>query len=204
MSRVKLFVLMAILPCFAVSRPSLGAPAGKSKPILNGIVRGADGNAMEGVTVSATAKGGTITRSVFTDTQGHYYFPVVAAGRYRVWAQAVGYQAGRAEVEVNSKLGTRRDFALKTLKDFERQLTSPEWLAALPDEKAEDIRLKQIFVHNCTTCHSPAFVLQNKFDEEGWKAILARMETINVYGKAGEPLSPIIQHYKNELRRYLC
>jgi len=204
MSRVKLFAFMAILFCFAASRPSLGAPSGKSQPILNGIVRGPDGNAMEGVTVSAAAVNGTITTSVFTDTQGHYYFPVAAAGKYRVSAQAVGYQAGRAEVELNSKQGTRQDFALKTLKDFERQLTSPEWLAALPDEKAEDIRLKQIFVHNCTTCHSAAFALQNKFDEEGWKAILARMETINVYGKAGEPPSPIIQHYKNELAPYLA
>jgi streptogramin lyase len=204
MSRAKLLVLMAILPCFAVSRPSLGAPAGKSQPILNGIVRGPDGNPMEGVTVSAAAVNGTITASVFTDTQGHYYFPVAPAGKYRVWAQAVGYQAGRAEVELNSKQGTRRDFALKTLNDFERQLTSPEWLAALPDDKAEDIRMKQIFVHNCTTCHSAAFALQNKFDEEGWKAILARMETINVYGKAGEPPSPTIRHYKNELAPYLA
>jgi streptogramin lyase len=204
MSRIKWLVFIAILFSFTASRPSLGAPARKSQPILNGIVRGPDGNPIEGVTVSAAAVTGTITTSVFTDAQGHYYFPVAPTGKYRVWAQAVGYQAGRAEVELNSKQGTRQDFALKTLKDFDRQLTSPEWLAALPDERAEDIRLKQIFVHNCTTCHSPAFVLQNKFDEEGWKAILARMETINVYGKAGEPPSPIIQHYKNELAPYLA
>src|SRR3984957_6913020 len=120
MSRVKLFAFMAILFCFAASRPSLGAPSVKSQPILNGIVRGPDGNAMEGVTVSAAAVNGTITTSVFTDTQGHYYFPVAAAGKYRVSAQAVEYQAGRAEVELNSKQGTRQDFALKTLKDFER------------------------------------------------------------------------------------
>src|SRR6267143_2044075 len=37
----------------------------------------------------------------------------------------------------------------------------------------------------------------------GGKAILVRMETINVYGKTGEPPSPIIQHYKEELAAYL-
>jgi streptogramin lyase len=204
MSRIKWLVFMAILLGFAVSRPTPGASGGKPLPILNGTVRGPGGKPMEGVTVSAAAAGGTMTTSVFTDTQGHYYFPLAPAGKYRVSAQAVGYQAGRAEVELNSKQGAREDFDLRPLKDFEKQLTSPEWLAALPDEKSEDIRLKQIFVHNCTTCHSAAFVLQNKFDEAGWKAILARMETINVYGKTGEPPSPIIQHYKQELAPYLA
>src|SRR5690349_7397959 len=203
MSR-KWLVYGALFLSLAVFRPSFGAPAGKASLILNGAVHGPDGKPMEGVTVSAASVGGTITTSVFTDTQGHYYFPAAPAGRYRVWAQAVGYQAGHAQVELNSSQGARQDFDLKTLNDFERQLTSPEWLAALPDEKPEDIRLKQIFVHNCTTCHSAAFALQNKFDEAGWKAILARMETINVYGKAGEPPSPIIQHYKGELAPYLA
>ena len=120
-----------------------------------------------------------------------------------MWAQAVGYQAGRARVELNPAGKTRQDFTLPAAKDFERQLTSPEWLSALPDRRPEDIRLKLIFVHSCTTCHSAAFALENKFDEAGWKAILVRMETINVYGKTGEPPSPIIQHYKEELAAYL-
>jgi streptogramin lyase len=158
---------------------------------------------MEGVTVSAAAVGGTITTSVYTDDQGRYYFPATLGGKYRVWAQAVGYQAARVDVELNYKGKTRQDFTLTATRDFERQLTSPEWLSALPDEKPEDVRLKLIFVHNCTTCHSAAFALQNKFDEAGWKAILARMETINVYGKAGEPPSPVIQHYTEELVAYL-
>ncbi len=158
---------------------------------------------MEGVTVSAAAVGGTINTSVYTDDQGRYYFPSASAGKYRVWAQAIGFQAGRADVELNPAGKMRRDFTLAIAKDFERQLTSPEWLSALPDNKPEDVRMKLIFVHSCTTCHSAAFALQNKFDEAGWTAILARMETINVYGKPGEPPSPVIQHYKQELLAYL-
>jgi streptogramin lyase len=127
---------------------------------------------------------------------------MLPAGEYRIRAQAVGYQSDRADVGLTRE--THQDFTLKTTKDFERQLTSPEWLSALPDEKPEDLRLKQIFVHSCTTCHSAATALQNRFDEAGWEAILARMETIDVYGKAAGPPSPVIQHYKAELAPYLA
>jgi streptogramin lyase len=201
---MKWLISAALLLSLAALRPSLGAPAGKSAPrMLSGIVRDAGGGPMEGVAISAAVVGGTITTSVYSDDQGRYYFPTAPAGKYQVWAQAVGYQAARAEVELNSTKGARRDFTLAATKTFERQLTSPEWLSALPDQKQEDVRLKLIFVHTCTTCHSAAFVLQNKFDEAGWKAILARMETINVYGKAGDPPSPVITHYKGELAAYL-
>jgi streptogramin lyase len=172
--------------------------------VLTGVVKDGAGKPMEGVAVSAAASGATITTSVYTDQQGRYFFPGAGAANYRVWAQAVGYQAGRAEVQLDGGHAARKDFVLLTAPIFERQLTSPEWLAALPADNSQDIRLKLIFVHSCTTCHSPAFALQNKFDEAGWKAILARMETINVYGKASGPASPIIQHYKNELAPYLA
>lgn len=206
MLRRNCVLCLAVLLTFIVWRPSFGAPAGKSaeSAILSGTVRSAgSGEPMEGVTVSAAAVGGTINTSVYTDDQGRYYFPSASAGKYRVWAQAIGFQAGRADVELNPAGKMRRDFTLAIAKDFERQLTSPEWLSALPDNKPEDVRMKLIFVHSCTTCHSAAFALQNKFDEAGWTAILARMETINVYGKPGEPPSPVIQHYKQELLAYL-
>jgi streptogramin lyase len=205
MLRTKGLISLALLLSFGAWRPPSCASAGKpaAASILSGTVRGSGDESLAGVTVSAAVEGGTITTSVYTDEQGRYYFPPMPGGRYRVWAQAVGYQAGRAKVELSSAGKTREDFTLAAARDFERQLTSPEWLSALPDQRPEDIRLKLLFVHSCTTCHSAAFALQNKFDEAGWKAILARMETINVYGKPGEPPSPIIQHYKEELAAYL-
>jgi streptogramin lyase len=205
MSRLKLLVSIAIVLSLTALRPSPCASAGKSATteILTGTVRGTDGKTLEGVTVSAAAQGGTITTSVYTDDRGRYFFPILPEGKYRVRAQAVGYQAGRAEVGLAFTRENHQDFTLKTIKDFDRQLTSPEWLSALPDEKPEDRRLKQIFVHSCTTCHSAATALQNRFDEPGWEAILARMETIDVYGKAEGPASPVIQHYKGELAPYL-
>jgi streptogramin lyase len=93
---------------------------------------------------------------------------------------------------------------MKALDDYTRQVTSPEWLAALPEDTIENRRLKEIFIHSCTDCHSAAFALQNRFDESGWRAILARMEVINVFGKADAPSDPIIKHYKGELAPYLA
>jgi streptogramin lyase len=141
---------------------------------------------------------------VYSDGQGRFYFPALSGGRYRVWAQAVGYQADRAEFELLPSRPIHQNFTLKAIPNFERQLTSPEWLSSLPDENSADRRMKMIFVHSCTTCHSAAFALQNKFDEAGWNAIIALMERINVYGKAGGPPSPVIQHYKGELATYLA
>jgi streptogramin lyase len=205
MSQNKFLFLVAIVLSFACLRPSLGNAADKSTsgPTLTGIIRGSNGEVIEGVTISAAAVGGTITTSVYSDDQGHFYFPALPGGKYRVWAQAVGYREGRANLELTAMRSTHQDFTLKTIETFERQLTSPEWLSALPDENSKDHRMKLIFVHSCTTCHSAAFALQNKFDEAGWRAILGLMETINVYGKAGGPSSPIIQHYKEELADYL-
>ena len=98
-------------------------------PALTGLVRSASGERMEGVTVSARAAGSTVTTSVFTDADGEYFFPPLADGKYRVWAQAVGYEAGRTELSVATTIA-RWDVSLQTRKDFELQLPADRWLAA--------------------------------------------------------------------------
>src|SRR5438067_1823422 len=67
------------------------SPAAARSIELTGTVKGADGKPMEGVDVSAKAAGSTITTSVWTNQNGAYAFPVLDAGQYRVWAQAVGF-----------------------------------------------------------------------------------------------------------------
>jgi len=206
MSRFKLFLLGLMALSLAVLRLTPVASAGKSTvpTLLLGNIHRVNGQAMEGVAVSARPVGGTVTTSVYTDEQGNYYFPVLSQGKYRVWTQAVGFEAGRAEVNLSTTRETHQDFTMKDLEDYTRQLTSPEWLASLPEGTTEDRRLKEIFIHTCTDCHSAAFALQNRFDEAGWRAILARMEVINVFGRADGPSDPIIKHYKGELAPYLA
>ena len=179
-----------------------------SAKMLTGTVRSASGKALEGVVISARGSDKTFTTSIFTDEQGAYIFPPMEEGQYRVWAQAVGYRAGRAEVSLNPNKAIKHDFTLKTIKDFSRQLSGAEWMAALPEDTPANRRLKAIFENSCTGCHVPNFVLQNRFDEAGWRKILATMaQTGEARDNAGglqKESHPIIDHFKDELAAYLA
>src|SRR3990172_8496053 len=82
-----------------VGLPVLQAAALPSRGLM-GTVKSSDGKLMEGVAVSARANSQTFTTSVFTDQDGQYYFPALSNGRYKVWAQAVGFEAARGEVAI--------------------------------------------------------------------------------------------------------
>ena len=51
-------------------------------------------------------------------------------------------------------------------------------VAALPEETAEDARIKKVFTNQCTGCHSPGYPLQFKFDEAGWNKIINLMKIV--------------------------
>jgi hypothetical protein len=67
------------------------APAQAADHILSGAVAAQSGEKLGGVTVSAKLDGSNITTSVYSDETGNYYFPPLAAGKYRIWAQALGF-----------------------------------------------------------------------------------------------------------------
>src|SRR6185436_18398618 len=92
--------------------------------VLAGTVRDAGGAGMEGVAVSArsTAPGTFATTTVYSDSKGGYVFPPLPQGKYEMWAQAVGFHAGKATVNVASGKDVQ-DFGLKAIAD----LTSPEY-----------------------------------------------------------------------------
>ena len=177
-----------------------------SDTVLFGTVKSASNQALEGVVVSARGAGTTITTSVFTDEAGRYYFPHLEPAQYRVWAQAVGFEAVRTELEISYQSDTKRDFTLNTVKDFTKQLSGPEYINALPEDTFEHRRMKAIFRTNCSGCHQPNFVLQNKFDADGWRSVINVMERIGIYGNApridSAPL-PLIRAFKDDLVNYL-
>jgi streptogramin lyase len=84
------------------------------------------------------------------------------------------------------------------------QLTGSQWMAALPEDTPERRRLKQIFQGLCTSCHVPQFVLLNRFDEAGWRAIITAMETFGSTGSWSKTPNPIVQYHKEELAAYLA
>ncbi len=182
-------------------------PAGP-RPALSGTVRMASRTVMEGVAVSARATNRPMTTTVFTDQQGVYVFPPMDGGTYRVGAQAAGYEAARAKVTLDTAQTTRQEFTLNPIKDFTLQLSASEWLEALPERTFEDRRLKEIFRVQCTECHQASLVLQNRFDEQGWLAIIGAMEPTGRWDKGlkqarSTPSKPI-QFHKAELAKWLA
>src|SRR5437762_6524287 len=183
--------------------------AAHADALLTGTITSTAGEKMGGVTVSAKAEGSTITISVFTDDSGGYYFPPLPNGKYRIWAQALTYQAANGSVEL-SKKKTRRDFVLQPIKnqeDWIRQLPGDEFLAALPGDTPEDYRMKTQVRKNCTGCHSASYPLQHRFDEEGWNKILDLMKHVNVLGVYFGPdhkATPNIEFHQKELAAYLA
>jgi virginiamycin B lyase len=199
---------VAVVLAFAFA-PKLFVPAqaspASSESVLTGAVKSASGEKMAGVTVSAKAEGATITTTVFTDDDGNYYFPPLAAGQYKIWAQADTFETSHANLALSDT--ARRDFTLKPLSDFERQLTGDQILASLPDQTPEDRHMKRIFRNSCTSCHQPNYILQNRFDATGWTSVMDLMKRVNVAGGylgADSEAAPIIDSHEKELAAYLA
>src|SRR2546427_10569826 len=68
--------------------------------LLTGAISSRSGQKLDGVTVSAKMEGSTITTSVYTDQTGSYYFPPMPAGKYRIWAQALGFETAKSSVDL--------------------------------------------------------------------------------------------------------
>src|SRR6185503_12475523 len=75
----------------------------------------------------------------------------------------------------------RHNLVLKPMTDPERrvrQLPGELMVAALPEGTPEDAQIKKIFMNNCTACHSTSYVLQFRFDEDGWNKIIDLMKVV--------------------------
>ena len=92
-------VLASLLVC--VTSVAATASHGADQ-ILSGAITARSGQTLEGVTVSAKLEGSTIATSVYTDSAGNYFFPPLPAGKYRVWAQALGFETNKGAVELTA------------------------------------------------------------------------------------------------------
>lgn len=184
---------------------ALAAGQARADGLLTGTVKAATGEALGGIAVSAKTDALPITTTVYTDQAGHYVFPPLPEGSYRVWAQGVTYEPGRSDVTLGAKRA--QDFSLAPAKDFVRQLPGDEFLAALPEASPDDARMKTMVRKTCTGCHTAAYPLQHRFDEAGWNAVIELMKHINVLGTyQGEQhkANPSIDAHQKELAAYLA
>src|SRR5207249_5254475 len=176
--------------------------------LLTGAISSRSGQKLDGVTVSAKMEGSTITTSVYTDQTGSYYFPPMPAGKYRIWAQALGFETAKSSVDLT--IARHQDFVLGEITDPEkriRQMPSEMLAAALPEATPDDARIKRIFVNNCTSCHPPGYILQFRFDEAGWNKILNLMKVVpgtGVYPGPGARCNQIIEDNQQQLAAYLA
>lgn len=212
-----LFSLIVTTLGAMISLPFPGASATTvtqqiDRPGIIGVVLGPNGNPMNGVAVSARSTESTFTTSVYTDDKGEFVFPSLSAGKYKLWAQAVRYETERADVVIDKSVTAKHNFILKSLAQFEQQLTGVEWYDALPDDTANHRRLKQVLSVACTGCHGIDVILQNRFDEAGWKSIIKAMESSWYSGWRGASDLPvnqlrweaqIMRHHRDELAKYL-
>jgi streptogramin lyase len=208
MAKRRIALLAGIVLSFGVAGMLGIAPdEGATTPMLSGTIRSATGEPLGGVAVSARPEGKTFTKSVFTDGRGEFYFPPFEApfepGKYRVWAQAVGFERASVNMDLTSA-PSRQTLVLNTIKDFTNQLSGTEWMDALPDETFDDRRMKEIFRVNCTECHQPGLVLQNRFEERGWLAMIEVMERASYHGWVNAAPRNTITFHKRELAQYLA
>ncbi|MBI4886084.1 MAG: carboxypeptidase regulatory-like domain-containing protein [Acidobacteria bacterium] len=206
------FALSTVLVATAIGTTP-AAQSGRGPAAIQGVVTSADGAPMEGVLVSARAADRSFTTSVFTDRQGAYLFPSLDAGQYKVWAQAVGFEAGRAEFAL---AGARADrsFTLAPITDIGRivkQMSGVEYLQSLPQRTPADRRMVHVFKNNCTGCHTASYPLQNRWDARGWGVLV---DLMTVFPSTGEPVpamrptekdpgNRMIAAYRDELAEYL-
>jgi streptogramin lyase/mono/diheme cytochrome c family protein len=184
-----------------------GFSAQAADQLLSGAIASATGEKLGGVTVSARLDGSTITTSVYTDESGAYYFPPMAAGKYSVWAQALGFETTKSQVDLSA--AKKQNLTLTAMTDPEqrwRQLPGEVMVAALPEETADDARIKKVFTNQCTGCHAPGYVLQFRFDEPGWNKIISLMKMVANTGvmPANPKANGIIEHSQKELAAYLA
>lgn len=191
--------IVTVVALLALARPAA------ADALMTGEVTGPAGEPLAGITVSAKPTGGSIATTVFTDATGRYYFPALPSGRYRVWAQALGFATARAELDADAT--RHQDFRLAAVSDIARQLPGDLLLAALPADTPEDRRMKRLVRNNCTGCHTPSYTLQHRFDAAGWSAIIELMKRVNVSGiYQGADAKPngILDFHQQELAAYLA
>ena len=157
---------------------------------LTGLVNSTEESAMEGVLVSASKTGSSITVTVVTDSDGHFSFPAskLTPGQYALHVRAVGYDLdGPKTIDVPAQQTATADLKLRKTTDLAAQLSNGEWLASIPGTDQQKGQLL-----NCVGCHKVERIMRSKYDSDGFlHQILPRMQG---YVNQSIPQHPQLRH----------
>src|SRR5690349_17198609 len=114
----------------------LGVTLGQTETAaLSGRISSEAEAAMEGVLVSASKAGSSITITVVSDKDGRFSFPAgrLPPGQYSLVVRAIGYELdGPSTVEIPEQKVAVLDLKLRKTEDLAAQLSNGEWLTSIP------------------------------------------------------------------------
>ena len=155
----------------------------------HGVVKTAKGDLLEGMMVQLIAKDTAIRTTVYTDANGRYEFPKLAAGTYTLRIaqpreffpyvkEEMAIEGANNLADISLERMTNSD-VLPPYPEIAAQMTGSEWLMSLSGTGTE----KRLLTVNCNWCHSYQQIFRNHYDEASWGKIVYRM----IHG-AGSPL----------------
>ncbi len=162
------------LVLFQADAPAVGQTAPVQGTALAGQITSAEEGPMEGVLVSATRAGSTITITIASDAQGLYSFPAskLEPGQYTLRIRAVGYDLDSpAAVEVHVQKASVADLKLRKTEDLASQLSNGEWIASVPGTDQQKNSLL-----NCIGCHTLERVMKSRHSTDDFMQVLPRMQ----------------------------
>jgi streptogramin lyase len=170
--------MATILLAFATVLAVLVSPTGiqalaQAPAALSGEVSSAREGLMEGVVVSATKDGSTITVSVVSDNKGDFSFPAsrLPPGHYALGIRAVGYDLeSPADVTLTAGAQNKVSLKLSPTHNLADQLTNAEWLMSMPgtDEQKR-------FLLQCNDCHTFQRIVESTHDADEFVRVFQRM-----------------------------
>lgn len=127
-----------------------------------------------------------VTVTVFSDGDGRYALPGLAAGDYVISSHGFGYQYSLPHnVTITSAAAFEIDLSLPPTADIRDQVSGAEWLSVLPD----DTQTRQ-FILDCQGCHQlgwPRKAYNGWPTETQWQASIRKM--LSFYGpQSGFPI----------------
>jgi len=92
-----------------------------------------------------------------------------------------GREFSRPPRRRRSPAARKQDFKLSPLADANRQVrqaSGRHGLCGIAEETAQDARMKTLVKNNCTGCHTLSYILQHRFEEDGWYKVIELMKNV--------------------------